>query len=695
MPPKKKPSDQAPSTVKELKDTLWKAADKLRGSMDASQYKDVILGLVFLKYVSDAFEERREQIEAELVADGWAADQIAEEQDDLDEYVGHGVFWVAPQARWGYLAEHGKGLPAAAGEPAKSIGDLVDDAMDLLMGSNQSLRGTLPRLYGRDNVDQRRLGELMDLFNGARFTGQGATKARDLLGEVYEYFLEKFARAEGKRGGEFYTPASVVRVLVEVLEPSHGRVYDPCCGSGGMFVQTEKFLESHGEEASDIAVYGQENNERTWRMAQMNLAIHGIDTQGLGARWGDTFARDIHPDLQADYVMANPPFNIKDWSRNEDDSRWRFGVPPKGNANYAWMQHIISKLAPGGTAGVVMANGSMSSNSSGEGDIRANLVEADLVSCMVALPTQLFRSTGIPVCVWFFAKDKSAGAKGSIDRTGQVLFIDARELGYMVDRAERALSDEDIAKIAATYHLWRGTASHTRLVEPGEREARARVETPGDEHANSTTSVPARTGGPATRTNQVSSQGFDTGSASSALLNPAARTPARPISPASGRYPLSAPPAPQPAPVGDATSPLDGLTTPTAPHRLVEPGDGPYRLVEPGDGPYRLVEPGDGPYRLVEPGEERARVETPGDTHPDPTTAYVDIPGFCKSATLAEIKEAGYALTPGRYVGAPELEDDGEPIDQKIERLSKELFEAMDESARLDAVVREQLGRLA
>lgn len=537
MPPRKK-VDVAPSTMKELKDTLWKAADKLRGSMDASQYKDVILGLVFLKYASDAFDERRERIRAELAADGWDEDQIESQLDDVDEYTGAGVFWVPAYARWSYLAQHAKGLPAALNQEPKTIGALVDDAMDLLMGSNPPLKATLPRLYNRDNVDQRRLGELIDLFNSARFTGQGAAKARDLLGEVYEYFLEKFAAAEGKRGGEFYTPPSVVRVLVEVLEPTHGRVYDPCCGSGGMFVQAEKFLEAHDREGSDLSVFGQELNERTWRMAKMNLAIHGLNGN-LASRWGDTFARDQHPGVEADYVLANPPFNIKAWSRNEKDPRWKFGVPPANNANFAWIQHIISKLAPGGVAGVVMANGSMSSNSGGEGDIRAQLVEADLVSCMVALPTQLFRSTGIPACLWFFAKDKSAGTQGSIDRSGQVLFVDARNLGHLVTRAERAFSDGDIARIADTYRAWRGTPSAS---EAGQ--------------------------------------------------------------------------------------------------------------------------------------------------------TYDDVPGFCKSVTLAEIKASGYALTPGRYVGALDAEVDGEPIEAKIERLTKELFTQFDESARLERVVREQLGRV-
>ncbi|HJC59653.1 MAG TPA: type I restriction-modification system subunit M, partial [Candidatus Dietzia intestinigallinarum] len=310
------PVPQEASTAKELKDTLWKAADKLRGSMDASQYKDVVLGLVFLKYVSDAFSERRDAIREEL--SGEDESFIGETLEDPDEYHGSGVFWVPSEARWEFIARFAKGLPASSSSDSQSVGELIDAAMTALMSHNESLVGTLPTLFGRDNVDQRRLGELVDLFNSARFSGGGASKARDLLGEVYEYFLEKFAKAEGKRGGEFYTPPVVVRTLVEILEPHSGRVYDPCCGSGGMFVQTEKFLASHDEDPTNVAVYGQELNERTWRMAKMNLAIHGIDSQGLGARWGDTLARDIHPDMQADFVLANPPFNIKDWARRED-----------------------------------------------------------------------------------------------------------------------------------------------------------------------------------------------------------------------------------------------------------------------------------------------------------------------------------------------------------------------------------------
>ena len=443
--------------MKELKDTLWKAADKLRGSMSASQYRDVILGLVFVKYVSDAFEERREQIATELESSGMTPEQVDQLIDDVDEYTGRNVFWVPRVARWNYLAQNAKGGAKDDHGNAMSPGRLVDGAMTALMAANNSLSGVLPVLFNRENVDQRRLAELIDLFSTAKFTAQGDGRARDLLGEVYEYFLEKFAAAEGKRGGEFYTPAGVVRVLVEVLQPTSGRIYDPACGSGGMFVQAEKFLEANDREGSELSVFGQELNADTWRMAQMNLAIHRL-TGNLGPRWGDTFARDLHPELQANYVMANPPFNIKDWARNESDARWKYGVPPAGNANYAWIQHILSKLAPDGQAGVVMANGSMSSNSGGEGRIRAALVEADLISCMVALPTQLFRSTAIPVCVWFFMKDKSASRGGS-DRRRQVLFIDARGLGHMVDRAERALSDDDISLIANTFHSWRGVAS--------------------------------------------------------------------------------------------------------------------------------------------------------------------------------------------------------------------------------------------
>ncbi|WP_166026335.1 type I restriction-modification system subunit M [Streptomyces chilikensis] len=457
MPPgKKKATEQAElftaSSPKEIQDILWKAADKLRGSIDAAQYKEFVLGLIFLKYVSDAFEERRAQLAKELAEDGIDEERLDDFLEDRDEYTGAHVFWVPETARWSWIATHAK---------SQGVGKLLDDAMDAVMRENASLTGVLPKIFNRDNVDQKRLSELVDLISDARFGGREDKPAQDVLGEVYEYFLGNFARAEGKRGGEFYTPRSVVQLIVEILEPYSGRVYDPACGSGGMFVQAAKFIEAHrgrGHKA-DIAVYGQELNERTWRLAKMNLAIHGIDGN-LAPRWGDTFAEDKHPDLKADFVMANPPFNIKDWARDESDPRWKFGVPPKNNANYAWLQHMISKLGEKGTAGIVLANGSMSSQSSGEGEIRKALIEADLVACMVALPPQLFRTTQIAACLWFLAKDKSPqGARRLDDRRGEILFIDAREMGEMADRTERILTAHDLTKIAGTYHAWRGTAS--------------------------------------------------------------------------------------------------------------------------------------------------------------------------------------------------------------------------------------------
>ena len=454
-----------------MDDVLWKAADKLRGAVDAAQYKDFVLGLVFLKYVSDS--------------------------------AGAGAFTVPDGARWANVVAS-----------PENLGARIDAAMDAVMQANPPLGGALPKIFGQ--VDQRRLGELVELLGEVRFGGSGA--ARDVLGEVYEYFLEKFARAEGKRGGEFYTPSSVVRLLVEILEPFQGRVYDPCCGSGGMFVQAEKFVLSHRGRLDDIAVYGQEANERTWRLAKMNLAVHGIAGD---LRRSDTFHADAHPGLQADYILANPPFNMSDWYRDAADARWRYGVPPAGNANFAWIQHIVSKLGPGGRAGVVMANGSMSSRQSGEGGIRAALVEAGLVSCVVALPDRLFRSTPIPACLWF------------IDRTpgDRVLFIDARDMGTMVDRTERVLTGDDIARIAGAYRSWRG---------PG----------------------------------------------------------------------------------------------------------------------------------------------------------HSDVPGFCRSAGVDEIRSHDHVLTPGRYVGAAHAETGDEPADARVERLTRELFAHFEESARLDQVVRTELGRL-
>ncbi|MFE0458147.1 type I restriction-modification system subunit M [Kitasatospora sp. NPDC058965] len=542
MPPRKRATtDQGElfgaSSTKEIKDILWKAADKLRGSMDAAQYKEFVLGLVFLKYVSDAFAERR----AELAADPELA-EIPEHRraaflEEKDEYTEKNVFWVPPTARWDYIAEN-------ASSAEGGVGKLLDDAMDEVMRANKALTGVLPKIFNRDNVDQKRLKELVDLISDARFTGHGDRPAQDVLGEVYEYFLEKFAKAEGKRAGEFYTPASVVRLLVEVLEPYEGRVYDPACGSGGMFVQAEKFVLRHRgrDHSHDIAVYGQEANERTWRLAKMNLAIHGIDPKGVGDRWADTFADDKLPDLKADFIMANPPFNMSDWARKTEDRRWVYGLPPQSNANYAWLQHIVSKLGDRGSAGVVMSNGSMSSKQSGEGEIRAALAEADLVACMIALPGNLFRTTAIPACLWFLTKDKTPqGTKALNDRRGEVLFIDAQAMGTMVDRTERILTEGDLEKISDTYHAWRGTESAKK-----------------------------------------------------------------------------------------------------------------QRL------------------------------------------SYEDVPGFCYSATLQEITKHDHVLTPGRYVGVAEAEEDpdAEPVEERIARLTKKLFAHLDESARLDAVVREQLGRI-
>ena len=506
---------------------LWKAADKLRGSMDASEYKHIVLGLIFLKYVEDAFEERRAALRAELQSDditGSAAEDLLESRD---EYTAEGVFWVPAQARWQYLKERAK-------QP--EIGKLIDTAMDLIEADNPSLRGVLPKTYARPSLDVRRLGELVDLISGIGL-GSAEHREKDVLGRVYEYFLGRFASAEGKAGGEFYTPRSVVKLLVEMIEPLGGRVYDGCCGSGGMFVQAERFLEAHGGRRNDIAIYGQELNDTTWRLAKMNLAIRGIEAD-LGPRWGDTFHEDLHPDLKADYILANPPFNVSDWGGEQlrEDARWQYGAPPVGNANYAWLQHFASRLSPRGVAGVVLANGSLSSQQAGEGEIRRRLVEADIVECVVSLPGQLFYSTPIPVSLWFVGRDKtSGGVRGWRDRRGETLFIDARKLGVMVDRTHRDLTDNDISRIADTFHAWRG--------------------------------------------------------------------------------------------------------------------------------------------------------------EPD-SSDYVDVSGFCSSATAERIAGNRYVLTPGRYVGAEDAEDDGEPVDQKIARLTNALYKAFDDGADLEARVRQALERV-
>ena len=431
----KKENDTSQAANLGFEATLFLAADKLRGSMDASEYKHVALGLVFLKYISDAFNTVYEKLKADEYAD----------EEDAEEYLAERTFYVPKKARWGYLQDNAK---------QSTIGNLIDDAMLAIEKSNTSLKGVLPTNYAREAINKNVLGELIDLISIIGMNEE-SDKSKDILGRVYEYFLGRFAGAEGKRGGEFYTPRSVVRVLAEMLEPYKGRVYDPCCGSGGMFVQSEKFVLEHGGRIGDIRVYGQEMNNTTWRLAKMNMAVRGIDAD---IRWNNegSFHKDELPDLKADFILANPPFNISDWGGNRlrEDVRWKYGMPPAGNANYAWLQHIIHHLAPNGTAGVVLANGSMSSNASGEGDIRQSLIENDLVNCMVALPGALFYSTAIPACLWFLAKNKNT--EGFRNRKNEVLFIDARKLGALVDRVRRELSDADIAKISDTYHAWRG-----------------------------------------------------------------------------------------------------------------------------------------------------------------------------------------------------------------------------------------------
>jgi len=418
-----------------FEEKLWKAADKLRSNMDAAEYKHVVLGLIFLKYITDAFNELHRKLTREK--------SQGADPEDPDEYRAENVFWVPKESRWDYLQSQAK-------QP--SIGKTLDDAMISIERANPSLKGVLSKEYARESLDKQRLGELIDLI-GTIGLGDSESKGKDILGRVYEYFLGQFADAEGKKGGQFYTPKSIVQLLVEMIEPYKGRVFDPCCGSGGMFVQSEKFVSAHEGRVGDISIYGQESNPTTWRLCKMNLAIRGIDAN---IQWGDSFHNDQHKDLKADYILANPPFNDSDWRGDQlrDDVRWKFGVPPVGNANFAWVQHFIHHLSPSGIAGFVLANGSLSSNTSGEGEIRKNIVEADIVDCIVAMPPQLFYNTLIPACLWFVARNK--GNHRFRDRRGHILFIDARKLGVMVDRRHRELTNEDVMRVSEIYHAWRG-----------------------------------------------------------------------------------------------------------------------------------------------------------------------------------------------------------------------------------------------
>ena len=492
-----------------FEETLWKAADKLRGSMDASEYKHVVLGLIFLKYISDKFETKFNA----LVEEG------AGFEEDRDEYEAENIFWVPKEARWSFIKDNAK-------DP--KIGQFIDDAMILIEKENTSLKGVLDKRYARPEIDKRRLGELIDLISTIKLHQNGE---KDLLGRVYEYFLGQFASVEGKGGGEFYTPTSVVKTLVDMIEPYQGRVYDPCCGSGGMFVQSEKFVEDHQGRVENLSIYGQEMNSTTWKLCKMNLAIRGLDAN-LGPHHDDTFHHDLHKTLKADYILANPPFNISDWGGNQltDDVRWKFGIPPAGNANYAWLQHMVYHLAPNGSAGIVLANGSLSTNTSNEGEIRKNLLEEDMVDAIVALPDRLFYSTGIPVSLWILNRNKKDNPKFR-SREHEVIFIDARNLGVMIDRRHRELTEEDITKISETYHEWRN---------------------------------------------------------------------------------------------------IEG--------------------------------------------------------------EYEDIKGFCKSVKIADIREYEYVLTPGRYVGIEDVEDNGIPFDEKMEKLTAELAELFAKSRHLEEEIRNNLG---
>jgi type I restriction enzyme M protein len=418
---------------------LWKSADKLRKNIDAAEYKHVVLGLIFLKYISDAFENLYEKLKA------GEGDYKGADPEDIDEYKAENVFFVPAVARWAFLQSKAK-------QP--NIGKFLDDAMDAIEKQNPSLKGVLPKVYSLGNLDATNLGGLVDLIGNVAL-GDAKARSADVLGHVFEYFLGQFALAEGKKGGQFYTPRSVVELLVEMLEPYNGRVFDPCCGSGGMFVHSEKFVTSHQGKVNDISIYGQESNLTTWRLCKMNLAIRGIESSQV--KWNNegSFLNDLHKDLKADYVLANPPFNDSDWSGEllRNDARWKYGVPPEGNANYAWIQHFIYHLAPHGIAGFVLAKGSLTSKTSGEGEIRKNMIEERLVDCIVNLPPKLFLNTQIPACLWFISRNKANGKFRN--RRDEILFIDARDLGHLINRKTREFSEEDIQKIASTYHNWR------------------------------------------------------------------------------------------------------------------------------------------------------------------------------------------------------------------------------------------------
>jgi type I restriction enzyme M protein len=684
---KRKEEPETSSATLGFEPQLWAAANALRGSMDAAEYKHVVLGLIFLKYISDAFEEHRKRLLAEPHAD----------PEDPDEYRAENIFWVPPGARWSELQKNAR-------QP--TIGELVDRAMEAVERDNPSLKGVLPKDYARPALDKTRLGQLIDLISNIPLGGV-ENHARDILGRVYEYFLGQFASAEGKKGGEFYTPRCIVKLLVAMLRPYKGRVYDPCCGSGGMFVQSEEFIEAHGGRIGDISIYGQELNYTTWRLCKMNLALHRIDGR---IEQGDSFLNDRFPDLKADYILANPPFNMKNWGgeRLRDDKRWKYGVPPTGNANFAWVQHIIYHLAPAGVAGFVLANGSMSSNQSGEGEIRKNIIEADLVDCMVALPGQLFYSTQIPACLWFIARDKRGqpspptplptgegldkGAesarllpkgeghyRGGFDFSGQLKL--ARELRKKATPAETLLWEllRDRRFLGLKFRRQHQIGSY--VVDFYCDEKKLVVELDGPVH-----DTPARRTIDHKRDAYLRSLGLTVIRISNQKLLEQTEEALAEIASAT---------LPSPSGSSAATNQKPDLQSSAATPSPTGRGAGVR-----GTGfrdrrgeilfidARKLGRMEDRTHRELTDEDIKKITNTYHAWRGDPDAGeYQDIPGFSKSATLDEIRQNGYVLTPGRYVGAEAQADDDEPFDQKMQRLMAQLREQQAEAAKLDAVI--------
>ncbi len=683
-------------TIHDIKKTLWAAADKLRANVDAAEYKHLVLGLIFLKYISDTFQARRDELtrrfgdeQDDYFLHGADADDIAAELEDRDYYKEVNVFWVPEAARWENLRAQAK---------QADIGKRIDDALVLIEGENPKLKGILDKRYARAQLPDGKLGELVDLISSIGFGASGQS-AKDILGQVYEYFLGQFASAEGKKGGQFYTPASIVQTLVAVLAPHHGKVYDPCCGSGGMFVQSEKFIEAHGGKLGDVSIYGQESNPTTWRLAAMNLAIRGIDFN-LGKEPTDTFTRNQHPDLRADFVLANPPFNISDWWHGslEGDPRWVYGTPPAGNANYAWLQHMLYHLRPGGRAGIVLANGSMSSSQNSEGDIRRAMVEADVVEVMVALPGQLFFNTQIPACLWFLRKPtgsplpKGEGsgvrASGDYPRQGEVLFIDARKLGRMVSRVQCELSEDDIARIANTVHAWRNTSPLPPGEGPGVRATGAQTE---DRRPNQHTALPDDL-------RQFARQLRQTSTPAEQWLWQALRDRRMAAAKFRRQHPLDPYVLDFYCHDLKLAIELDGSQHNSDAGRQHDQRREAF-ITQQGITTLRFWnnEAQQQPEAVLEAiyNAVAMRQAAPSPLAPLPVgEGYRDIPGFCRSVPLAEIAEHGHVLTPGRYVGAEAVEDDDEAFADKMARLTEQLGEQMAKGAELDQLIRQKLGGL-